>query len=260
MVIVFLSFSEGRRWPHRITIYLGMSFFWVHLTGIGGSFTTLQDVLCDDHFNFDYTHWAKFQSWALDFGGLATACWWLVQGIVIFWNVTLLKGENNATKKFEPLCHVICWGYPFTVAFILNWVPSYQAGGGSPSGFPFGTGTQYAITGLVWGLYPAIYCSLIFLNLIFITTALIRIISTPLAGSNLREQFQKRLPAQLLIISFWCVIITSGSFGILFGIIFLIFKIQARRHIAKVFSSRVFTGSRQLSASKTAYGRSGSTS
>src|SRR3989338_2576085 len=203
VVVIFLSFPLGRSWPHRITIYLGIAHFWCHLTGVGGSFFNLEELLCDDRFLFQYSGWVKFQAWSIYFGALSTSCWWMVQGLTIFWNITMLQPENDLMKRLEPIFHLFCWGYPLIVACILTWVPSNLASGGSPSGFPFGTATQYSSVGLMWGLFIGVYCGFIFLNLICISTAMFRIVSTPF--SDQKHHSGRRFSAELLILMFMLV-------------------------------------------------------
>ena len=205
VILIFLSFRLGRSWPHRITIYLGLAHFWCHLTGVGGSFFTLEDLLCENRFDFAFSGWVKFQAWSIYFGSLSTACWWLVQGATIFWNITLLRTGDDLPERYEPLLHLLCWGYPFLVACILTWIPSGMASGGSPSGFPFGTATPDSSIGLMWGLYNGVYCGFILLNVTAITTALIRILFTPFANKHIKTEQTRRFSAELLIVVFMIV-------------------------------------------------------
>ena len=209
---VFIVVPALREWPHRITIFIGISLFWVHLAGIGASFFSLEGLECASNWEYNYAGWCKFQAWALQFGSLATACWWFVQGLVIFWSLTLLRPIDDNLHRFEPLFHIFSWCYPLTVAFILGWVPDYRSTGGSPNGVPQCVGTNFLPTGLFWGLYAGFFIFLILVNIIFISSAFVRLFCMHSQTGNFTRSFRVRLPAQGLIGSFvMCYMVVLSS-------------------------------------------------
>ena len=201
-IAIYLSIPALRVMPHRITIYIGVSLFWIHLAFVGNSFLSLQDLMCDGTFAFSYGGWCKFSAISYQFGAMTSAGWWLIQGIYIFWSVTLLRDPLDLAR-FEPLFHVLIWGYSLTIVFIINFVPDREVSGGLPAGLPFCNGGEI---GILWGLFLSIFILLVAINLIFIGSSLLRVVMTPVANaSNKNSVLRERRFAQILIIVYMVV-------------------------------------------------------
>ncbi|MDP2434217.1 MAG: hypothetical protein Q8P67_00570 [archaeon] len=200
-ILVFALVPKLRQWPTRIVIFMGIGLFFFHLGFIGNTFFSFSDLECANHWDFEYGSWCKFQSWTMVFGAMLTACWWVVQAFVVWWNVGLLKLKDPLPKKLEPFFHVVCWLYPILCSFLVAWVPSQSATGGGLTGNPFCTFSESDI-GVTWGVFVGVLIFQLTLVFFFLSWTVIRILITPSAEGNWLKAFGRRLPQQLLIITF----------------------------------------------------------
>jgi hypothetical protein len=129
------------QWPNRLILFGGYGVFWLHLSAIGSVAYHYSDLQCADKWNFQYHSWCKFSSWALIYGSMQTACWWVVQAVVVTWKVGFQQ-KNKSLQRFEPFFHLFCWTFPFISAFMNSYIPDQTASGGSPSGLPYCASTN----------------------------------------------------------------------------------------------------------------------
>lgn len=172
------------QWPSRMILFGGYGLFWMHLSAIGSVFYSYSDLQCADEWSFQYYSWCKFSSWALIYGSMQTACWWLIQTVVVTWTLSV-KRNPQSMKQFEPLIHAFCWSFPLISAFTNTFVPDSKASGGGPGGLPF-CGDP-GLSAWVWfGLYIGPLCLFLLIVLCCFIFSIIQVIRT-VAGKETKE-------------------------------------------------------------------------
>ena len=210
-LVVYMSFPDNRKYPRVINIFIGFGLLIVHLGFIGNSFMSIDDNMCQNDYELESgSSWCRFQSWTSYFGALYVVFYWMLNAVIMFWNIGLLLFKNNKLEKFSYYYHVFVFVYSFTASMIIMWVPDSASTGASP-------GVPYCFVGptYIWALSYGLFWWPFYVGTLVIFFCCIGCIITIARTASVDGKWQRikrRLPSQLTIFLFlvvWLITVAS---------------------------------------------------
>lgn len=123
VLITYAVFPETREWPRRIVIFIGIGMLLLHLQGISNLWVSTEELVCVDGQitpprNQNIYGWCMYSRMMFYWAAIFTPYWWMIQALVLFWNVGLSRNPRDLAK-YEWIFHVFGWGFS-TLIMILT--------------------------------------------------------------------------------------------------------------------------------------------